>query len=277
MEPFKTVTSTAAPIDMANVNTDQIFPARYIKKLRSEGYETFCFHDLRLTDAGAEKPDFVLNKPQYRNAEILVADADGSSRRPGPRAANARALARDLDDLSLGGSEFVVRYGPKSKAERFTCPPARCIHLFDASSRRLPGPGRTSVVDTVAEFVVESATGQIGSAIDVEAVRSDWPTFRSVGWFALSHPRRALEWRTATKLCQEVVAEWLSPITVAVAVAAAVTAYVPRMGAAGRFRQSWLGAALHPLGVLTLLAIQWYALARGLFGGRPTWKGRRYQ
>ncbi len=83
MEPFRTVTATAAPLDMANVNTDQIFPARYIKVLRSEGYRDLCFHDLRLTDAGEEKPDFVLNRPKYRGAEILVADVNfgcGSSR-----------------------------------------------------------------------------------------------------------------------------------------------------------------------------------------------------
>jgi 3-isopropylmalate/(R)-2-methylmalate dehydratase small subunit len=83
MEPFRTVAATAAPIDMANVNTDQIFPARYIRKLRSEGYADFCFHDLRLTDSGEEKPDFPLNRPRYRGAEILVADANfgcGSSR-----------------------------------------------------------------------------------------------------------------------------------------------------------------------------------------------------
>lgn len=83
MNPFNTVTATAAPLDMANVNTDQIFPARYIKKLRSEGYAGFCFHDLRLTDTEEEKPDFTLNRPKYRGAQILVADANfgcGSSR-----------------------------------------------------------------------------------------------------------------------------------------------------------------------------------------------------
>ena len=83
MDPFKTVSATAAPINMANVNTDQIFPARYIKKLRGDGYQEFCFHDLRLTDEGTEKPDFPLNQPQYRGAGILVGDVNfgcGSSR-----------------------------------------------------------------------------------------------------------------------------------------------------------------------------------------------------
>jgi 3-isopropylmalate/(R)-2-methylmalate dehydratase small subunit len=83
VDPFRTVTAIAAPIDMANVNTDQIFPARYIRKPRGEGYADFCFHDLRLTDAGQEKPDFPLNRPRYRGAAILVADVNfgcGSSR-----------------------------------------------------------------------------------------------------------------------------------------------------------------------------------------------------
>ncbi len=83
MEPFVTITATAAALDRANVNTDQIFPARYIKKLRGPGYREFCFQDLRLNDDGTEKPDFPLNQPRYRDAEILVSDINfgcGSSR-----------------------------------------------------------------------------------------------------------------------------------------------------------------------------------------------------
>ena len=83
MEPFTTITATAAPLDRANVNTDQIFPARYIKKPRGPGYAEYCFHDLRLDDDGAERPEFPLNQPRFRNAEILVSDINfgcGSSR-----------------------------------------------------------------------------------------------------------------------------------------------------------------------------------------------------
>ena len=83
MEPFDRIAANAVPLDLANVNTDQIFPARFIKKPRGPGYARFCFHDLRFTDTGAERREFPLNQPRYRNAGILVANTNfgcGSSR-----------------------------------------------------------------------------------------------------------------------------------------------------------------------------------------------------
>lgn len=83
MEPFRTVTATAAPIDLANINTDQVFPARFIKKPRAVGYAQFTFHDLRRDDDGEIREDFPLNQDRFRDAGILVADANfgcGSSR-----------------------------------------------------------------------------------------------------------------------------------------------------------------------------------------------------
>lgn len=70
---------------------------------------------------------------------------------------------------------------------------------------------------------------------------------------------------------------WL-PFPVGLLVGLAVgLAWLPRMLAAVRFRQSFVGALLHPLGVLVLMAIQWYALVRWLMGGKSDWKGRSYQ
>jgi hypothetical protein len=66
----------------------------------------------------------------------------------------------------------------------------------------------------------------------------------------------------------------LEPLPQILTVLAVTAAYYPRLHAAARFRQSWLGALLHPLGVLVLLAIQWYALARSLAGWPVGWKGR---
>ncbi|MBX3664511.1 MAG: 3-isopropylmalate dehydratase small subunit [Burkholderiales bacterium] len=85
MKPFSTLTAVAAPIDMANIDTDRIIPVRFLRKLRNEkaGYDPYLFHDMRFDNDGAEKPDFVLNRPAYRNAGILVAGANfgcGSSR-----------------------------------------------------------------------------------------------------------------------------------------------------------------------------------------------------
>ena len=83
MEPFKKVSGTAAPLDLMNVNTDQIFPARFIKKPRSVGYAQFTFHDVRRDDDGELREDFPLNQPRFKDAAIIVGNENfgcGSSR-----------------------------------------------------------------------------------------------------------------------------------------------------------------------------------------------------
>ena len=83
MEPFRSLTAVAAPLDMVNVNTDQIIPARFLRKPRSAGYGNFLFNDLRAGADGAPNPDFVLNRAPYKPARILVAGRNfgcGSSR-----------------------------------------------------------------------------------------------------------------------------------------------------------------------------------------------------
>jgi 3-isopropylmalate/(R)-2-methylmalate dehydratase small subunit len=83
MEPFRAMTATAVPLDMANVNTDQIFPARFIRKPRAVGYAQFTFHDVRRSEDGSLRPDFPLNDDRYREARIIVGGTNfgcGSSR-----------------------------------------------------------------------------------------------------------------------------------------------------------------------------------------------------
>jgi 3-isopropylmalate/(R)-2-methylmalate dehydratase small subunit len=83
MEPFHRLDAIAASMPMANVDTDQIVPARFLRKPRKAGYAQYLFHDLRFDDSGRERPDFVLNQPAYRDARILIADKNfgcGSSR-----------------------------------------------------------------------------------------------------------------------------------------------------------------------------------------------------
>ena len=83
MQPFTKLSAVAAPLEMANIDTDQIIPARFLRKLREPGYEKLAFHDIRYDANGNDRPDFVLNQAPYRNAKILVAGANfgcGSSR-----------------------------------------------------------------------------------------------------------------------------------------------------------------------------------------------------
>jgi 3-isopropylmalate/(R)-2-methylmalate dehydratase small subunit len=83
MEPFRRLDAAAVPLGVANIDTDQIIPARFLWRKRRDGFGHLLFHDLRFNDGGAPKPDFVLNRDVYRDARILVADRNfgcGSSR-----------------------------------------------------------------------------------------------------------------------------------------------------------------------------------------------------
>ena len=87
MDKFKKVDGVAAPLPILNVDTDMIIPKQFLKTIKRTGLGKNLFDEMRFTKEGAEIPDFVLNKPQYRNAEILVAGDNfgcGSSREHAP-------------------------------------------------------------------------------------------------------------------------------------------------------------------------------------------------
>src|SRR5579864_242205 len=83
MQPFKTLTALAAPLDRANVDTDQIIPKQFLKRIERTGYGDFLFYDWRTNAAGETDSSFELNDPRYKGAQILIAGknfACGSSR-----------------------------------------------------------------------------------------------------------------------------------------------------------------------------------------------------
>jgi 3-isopropylmalate/(R)-2-methylmalate dehydratase small subunit len=83
MEPFKTLTSITAPLDRTNVDTDQIIPKQFLKRIERTGYGDFLFFDWRQTPEGKPVPEFVLNDPRYKDAKILISGKNfgcGSSR-----------------------------------------------------------------------------------------------------------------------------------------------------------------------------------------------------
>ena len=87
MEPFIKVTGIAAPIDRVNIDTDQVIPAIHLKCIDKTGYGQFLFSSWRFKEDGTPNPDFVLNKPEYQNASIIVAGRNfgcGSSREHAP-------------------------------------------------------------------------------------------------------------------------------------------------------------------------------------------------
>ena len=83
MKALRTVTGRVAVIDRPDVDTDQIVPKQFLKRIERTGYGEFLFYDWRLDESGAERPGFELNRPEFRDAKILLAGRNfgcGSSR-----------------------------------------------------------------------------------------------------------------------------------------------------------------------------------------------------
>ena len=95
MDKFTTLTAVAAPMPIVNIDTDMIIPKDYLKTIKRTGLAEGLFAEMRLNEDGSENPDFVLNKPAYRNAQILVAGDNfgcGSSREHAPWALLDRGI-----------------------------------------------------------------------------------------------------------------------------------------------------------------------------------------
>ncbi len=87
MDAFKKHTGKVVPYDMPNVDTDQIIPARFLKKIDRVGFGELLFYELRYEEDGSPKPGFILNQPQYAGGSILVSGPQfgiGSSREHAP-------------------------------------------------------------------------------------------------------------------------------------------------------------------------------------------------
>ena len=87
MEAFTRLDAPAAPLPLANIDTDQIIPKQFLKTVEREGLAKGLFYDFRFDEQGREKPDFVLNRPEYRGAGVLIAGDNfgcGSSREHAP-------------------------------------------------------------------------------------------------------------------------------------------------------------------------------------------------
>jgi 3-isopropylmalate/(R)-2-methylmalate dehydratase small subunit len=87
MLPFRTHTGTPAPLDRPNVDTDQIIPKQFLKRVERTGFGEFLFYDWRYTADGEPEPSFVLNEPRYAGASVLIAGRNfgcGSSREHAP-------------------------------------------------------------------------------------------------------------------------------------------------------------------------------------------------
>jgi len=87
MQPFTKHTGIVVPLDRANVDTDQIIPKQFLKRIERTGFGEFLFYDWRYLPDGTPNPEFIMNNPRYRNASILVTAKNfgcGSSREHAP-------------------------------------------------------------------------------------------------------------------------------------------------------------------------------------------------
>ena len=163
MQAFRTLTAVAAPLALANVDTDKIIPARFLKTIKRTGLGCHLFDGLRYDEAGCERPDFVLNREPYRHAEILVAHENfgcGSSREHAPWA------LLDFGIRCVIAPSFADIFHSncfKNGILPIVLPRAICDALIDDASL---GANARVTVDLERQVVVRPSGEEIGFTVD---------------------------------------------------------------------------------------------------------------
>jgi 3-isopropylmalate/(R)-2-methylmalate dehydratase small subunit len=163
MEKFDEVTGVAAPLNMINIDTDMIIPKQFLKTIKRTGLGVNLFQEMRYDANGAENPDFVLNKPAYRKASILVTGANfgcGSSREHAPWA---------LQDFGIrcviapSFADIFYNNAFKNGILLITLPQSEIDKLLDDASR---GANATITVDLPNQEIRGPDGGTIAFDID---------------------------------------------------------------------------------------------------------------
>jgi 3-isopropylmalate/(R)-2-methylmalate dehydratase small subunit len=163
MDKFTTLTGVAAPLPAINVDTDKIIPKQFLKTIGRSGLGKALFYEMRYDDAGKERPDFVLNKPAYRRAKILVAGKNfgcGSSREHAPWAlldfGIRCVIAEDFADIFYNNCF-------KNGILPIKLPKAEMAKLFDDAER---GANATLTVDLEKQTIQGPDGGTLHFEID---------------------------------------------------------------------------------------------------------------
>ena len=163
MDKFTVLEGVAAPLRMVNVDTDMIIPKQYLKTIKRTGLGKGLFSEQRYKDDGSENPDFVLNKPAYRNAKILIAGDNfgcGSSREHAPWALLDFGI-RCVISTSFGDIFYNNSFKNGILPIRVT--PAQLEKLFDDAER---GANATLTVDLAKQEIRGPDGGVIRFDID---------------------------------------------------------------------------------------------------------------
>ena len=169
MDAFTKLTGVVAPIDRINIDTDQIIPAVYLKSIERKGFEGALFSSWRYNSDGSDNPDFVLNKPAYKNANVLVAGPNfgcGSSREHAPWA------LRDYGIKSIISTSFAdIFYNNcfKNGVLPLVLPAEQVREIMDKAE---DDAGIELTVDLVGQRVWDESE-EISISFEIDAARKD--------------------------------------------------------------------------------------------------------
>jgi 3-isopropylmalate/(R)-2-methylmalate dehydratase small subunit len=169
MDTFTKLTGVVAPIDRINIDTDQIIPAVFLKSIERSGFEDALFASWRYEEDGSPNPDFVLNKPAYKNANVLVAGPNfgcGSSREHAPWA------LRDYGIKCIISTSFAdIFYNNcfKNGVLPLVLPPEQVREIMDKAESN---PGVELNVDLVTQRVWDDSE-EISISFEIDAARKD--------------------------------------------------------------------------------------------------------
>ena len=163
MDKFTTLTAVAAPMPFVNIDTDMIIPKQFLKTIKRTGLGKSLFYEMRFNDDGTENEDFVLNKPAYRNAEIIVAGDNfgcGSSREHAPWALKDFGVSCVI---STSFADIFYNNSFKNGILPIVVKPEELDELMDDASR---GANATLTVDLEAQEIRGPDGGVITFEID---------------------------------------------------------------------------------------------------------------
>lgn len=185
MKPFTNFSSRLVPLPVNNVDTDQIIPARFLKTTSKQGLGDQLFCDWRYDEKGAPKPDFILNEPRARNAQVLLAGDNfgcGSSREHAPwaltqfgfRAVISTSFADIFKQNSLKNSLLPIVVPQDVHAYLFTLPQEAEVKV-DLAAQTLTLPDGRAVqfpVDPFARYCLLEGVDELGYILKNEAAIS---------------------------------------------------------------------------------------------------------
>jgi 3-isopropylmalate/(R)-2-methylmalate dehydratase small subunit len=163
MDKFTTLTGVAAPLPIVNIDTDMIIPKQFLKTIERTGLGKGLFYEMRFNEDGSEKPDFVLNQPAYRHAQIIVAGDNfgcGSSREHAPWALldfGVRCV------ISTGFADIFYNNCFKNGILPIRVSPEDLAKLMDDASR---GANATLTIDLDSQTIKGPDGGTISFDVD---------------------------------------------------------------------------------------------------------------